>query len=43
MVFFKKKCGCGKLIVTNFLKNLGKNPRRVLLFINLKKFWGRVG
>ena len=39
----KRKRDCGKSILMNFFKSLGKNPWRVPLFINLKNFRGRVG
>ena len=38
-----KKGDCGKSILKNFFRNLGKNPSRVPLFINLKKFRGCIG
>ena len=39
----QRKHDGGKSILMNFFKGLGKNSSRVPLFINLKKFRGRVG
>ena len=42
-VIFPFRSGGKSIPFMNFFKSLGKNPLRVPLFINLKKFRGRVG